>query len=385
MSHRIDDRRSLYRSVSAWLLLSLVTLWPAMAQAQTPPIPSFAVQFWDVPGRTGAISLSQMNRFGEIVGSYYDGADRKRTFLYAPSISVTTAIDLENLCTGGGIPAGWTFDFALDINDQGIILGNLVPVDPTVIEPITGLRPERGFMIDSQAASPSVVLLPEFEGIPKYRPLRLNESGDIVARYWVAGGSTGVFFYNPLLHDEPILLDVDAATVELGERVNGVAMVGGQANPRGTTAYRSFPELGITTYVPNLTNVWWIYGMNDQGNFCGGYNAGPLSMRIIGDQLQPLSPTRTGAWSINNSNDVMLGGGYLFRDDRGTINLTSYLSGAKADITRWKSATTIMTTELGERDATTKYGRMAGYLAFYVNGVWQKTQPFSLTPVAKRR
>ncbi len=260
-----------------------------------------------------------------------------------------------------------------------------MPVDPTVIEPITGLRPERGYMIDSQAPAPSVVLLPEFDGLPKYRPLRMNNAGDIVARYWGEAGATGFFFFNPLLHDEPILLDVDAATMELAERVNGVAMVGGQANPRGTTVFRSFPELGTTTYLPNLNNVFWIYDMNDQGNFAGGYNAGPLNMRIVGDQLQPLSPTRQGAWSINNANDVLLGGGYLYRDDRGSINLTSYLSGAKADITRWKSATTIMTTELGEREATTKYGPMAGYLSFYVNGVRLKEQPFTLTPVARRR
>ncbi len=106
MNHRNDDRRSILRNSLILVLMAIVTCSPSFASAQTPPIPNFAVQFWDVPGRVGAISLSDMNRFGEIVGSYYDVSDRKRSYLYAPSISRTTAIDLEHLCTGGGPPAG---------------------------------------------------------------------------------------------------------------------------------------------------------------------------------------------------------------------------------------------------------------------------------------
>lgn len=386
MNCQTHGSQSIVQKCLLLLCLAFVLNWPGEALAQIPAIPKFAIQYWDVPNRTGAMTLFDMNRSGQIVGYYADATGESHAFLYSPSVNRQTAFDFAATFGGAGVPEGWKYKEARDINDQGIILGVLTTIDPTLVDPVSGKRPVRGFILDTRVPSPSIVLLPELVGISQYHPYHLNNDGDIVGRYWAEDGGRGFFFFNPAEHENLIRLDPIIATADLGERIDGIAMVGGQVNPRGTTVYRCIPELGVMNVVSNITNVWFVNGMNDNGSFvCWHQSVGPRPGRIVGDKLETLAPYNQAPLDINNSNDVVLTGGYLYRDDRGAIALKLYLSGSKADLATWNSTSTVNLNLINDRDSVSKYGVMAGQLDFYVNGVNTRQQPFTLTPIAKRR
>ncbi len=299
-------------------------------------------------------------------------------------ISRTTAFDLEDLFGTEGIPEGWKYRSAYQISNNGLILGALTTIDADIIHPITGKRPEQGFIIDTLSPSPTVTLLPLLDGIAQYRPIKINNAGDMVGLYWAEDGTKGKFFFNPDEDENLRFLDPLTYAVHLGERINGVAVVGGQYGPTGSNVFRWNPATGTTTVVPSVSTVWVLTDINDAGNFSGIQTGKIFGMRIIGDTMQSMWPYSQVANAINNSNDVLLSGGYLYRDDRGTIFLKSYLSGSSADLALWNSATFVWTSKLNNRDTVTKYGQMAGHLNVPVNGA-SRQQPFLLTPIAKKR
>ncbi len=55
-------------------------LLPNTNFAQTPAIPKFAIQYWDVPGRIGSITVTDMNNLGQITGVYKDANDEDCPF-----------------------------------------------------------------------------------------------------------------------------------------------------------------------------------------------------------------------------------------------------------------------------------------------------------------
>ena len=378
------------------LLLSFVFQIPSLAFGQGPAIPKFALRYWDVPGRGSAdIGISAMNNLGQIVGSTTISQVR-RQFIYSPKINPSTAIYFEDAFGNAGIPDGWKWNYVYDINDHGIMVGTLATIDP---DPTTGNHLRRGFILDTLAPQPSVVLLPELDGILEYIPSKINNQGDMVGRYVALDGITGWFFFNPAEHDELIRVDLldpyrvesDESllgTLHLGDRVNGFAMVGGQYATRGSSGnyvYRCFPELG-TFEVSTLPGRVRVHDMNSHGALVGYsgdfYTASHFPIRIDGSQIRTINLSRKSAWDINDTGDVVIEGGYMYRDDRGVINLTSYLSGTKSDINRWKSARFNASTLMNDRGSVSKYGQVAGVLTIDVNGVTQK-QAYLLTPIVR--
>lgn len=350
---------------------------PLFAAGGTSSVVKYRLQYWDVPGRTGPITVENINDRGQVVGYYKPTPTAAyRGFLYDPRLSATQAFDLETLIGGAGLPPGWYISVARDINNHGMILGQMASTNPDTGKPLAW-----PFLLDTTSEAPQVVPLDLPESITKCLASAINDNCDTLLNYPdAASASFRQLFFNPFVHDEPILLDPDAISAHLSNPVDGSpAMVGGTI--RGANlAYWAIPELGVQTY-SSLAAPVGANDMNDAGHLCGIYgNSGSSRpMRLI-----TLPPTTfaygTTAWAINNADDVVIEGGYIYRNETGLTLLRNLLIGSRSDLSTWGKATKTKCRVLAERSTTTNHALVGGTQEFVSGGV-TTIRPFLLTPI----
>lgn len=377
---RISKFLVLFTVLFATTIVGLLPLTSGTAHAgkRKASPPKFQLQYFDIPGRGPLMASGDINDLGQVVGYYQDAAGELRGFFYDPEISATTAIDLETMIGGSGVPEGWHVTHAKSINNFGIILGEMAGID---LE--TGNKVRWGFVIDINAPSPTVIPLPEIPGVDEFsvmRPMSINNDGDILCQY-TADGARWIFVVNPFTQAEPQFLNQpvwDSYSSKIANATSSHSAIVGTRLADGTLA-RWTPE---TNTLQRLEVNGTHAGINDAGHIAGYYNG--FAMRLItpppktfnvGYQLLP------GAGGINNSSDVTIGGGYLYRDDVGLINLTNYLSASTADRALWTGALSKGVGGITERDSKSNYGRMIGSLTFRDSAGQLCRQPFILTPI----
>ncbi len=351
---------------------------PLFAAGGTSSVVKYRLQYWDIPGRTGLIVVENINDLGQVVGFYKPTPTAAyRGFLYDPRLSTTRAFDLETLIGGAGLPPGWSISVARDINNHGMILGQMTSTDPD-----TGKSLVWPFLLDTTAEAPQIAPLVLPEQITFCMANAINDNGDTLCTYLdPAALKLRKFFFNPFVHDEPILLDPDVLSYHLSNPTDGSpamvgGMMGGGSYALGTTAYWAVPELGVQTY-STMAAYTSVNDMNDAGHFCGIYGNRP--MRLI-----TLPPTTfaygTSARAINNADDVVIEGGYLYRNETGLTLLKNLLSGSRADLSTWGKATKTKCNLLAERSTTTNHALVGGTQEFVSGGV-TTIRPFLLTPI----
>ncbi|HAN96904.1 MAG TPA: hypothetical protein DCQ98_05465 [Planctomycetaceae bacterium] len=369
--------------LAALLAASLVTFEPLTAKLPlaAATVVKYQLQYWDIPGRTGPIYVENINDAGQIVGYYKPTptADA-RGFLYDPRLSTTQAFDFEALIGGAGLPPGWSLSVARDINNHGMILGQMSSTDP-----VTGKSLVWPFLLDTTAEDLQIAPLVLPEQITFCKAYAINDNGDTLCTYLDPEASKfRNIFFNPFVHETPILLDPEVLSYHLSNPTDGSpAMVGGMMGgsyPLGTTAYWAVPELGVQTYT-TMAAFTSVSDMNDAGHFCGVYANRP--MRMI-----TLPPTTfaygTVARAINNADDVVIEGGYVYRNETGLTLLKNLLSGSRTDLSTWGKATRTKCNLLTERQANTNHARIGGTQEFVANGV-TTIRPFLLTPIVVKR
>jgi hypothetical protein len=352
-------------------ILCLAITSPAHAQTggKAPAIPKFQIQYWHVPGSVGNFSYTNVNNYGQIAGNYTDTNGQARAFLYKPQVNLTTAMDVEAMTANAGVPAGWRISGAVGINDHGVLLGTLTRKDPD-----TGVVTQWPYRLDTLAQSPAVVPLPNLPGVSEAFTVAINNDGDILCRYGGTPGSRSVFVFNPATQTVPYFLDKIVTNVHLGNSTTaGSAIVGGRY--ADGSLFRWVPA---TNMVANIGVSMVPFGMNDQGVMAGQYNGFAARLITAPPRTFSVSPV---AWDVNNSNDLAISRGYLYRDDVGYVTIKNYLSGSTADLALWSAASTDLTYCLNERQSATGFSQIAGYLSF-TDG---SRQPYLLTPIAKPR
>jgi hypothetical protein len=374
-------RKALSISLLAVIAAAALLAGQQTVQGQVPKIPKFTIKYFDVPGGT-SILVSDINNLGQVVGSYRDAADVQRTYLMDPAISPHMGIDLEVFVGGAGIPEGWELQSAGSISHTGVIFGTMHRLDP-----VTGLRIDQWpYIINSRAANPEVIPIPD-PGLPgKLIALRINVAGDLLIRQEV-DGLASLVFWNPATGAPPATFREPWAGLQMGNPIGGKGAVVGMELQSGEVV-RWYPDSGEIVSLGSYTLV--IFGMNDWGTMVGQILTSPglgKPFRMITAPPQIFTqPNLSVAWDINNANDfVLTGPAQLYRDDRGLIPLTSYVTGTKADVATWKNASSSFPTKINDRDTKTKYGQIAGRLSLKDASGQTYYQPYVLTPVGFQR
>jgi uncharacterized membrane protein len=359
--------------------------------APPPPLPPirYRIQYWTIPNADPTTaSLNGMNNLGQIVGWYYNLAGSRRGYLYDPlSIDSHVAVDLETHVGGAGVPSGWRISGALGINDDGIIVGSVSPsedADATV---------RQGFVLDTQAAVPQVVLLPNWGAWSYTYARQINDNGDILGVYENPDDSTGLYFYNPNDPNSPYFLD-DVQTNGLLNNPTATrpAQVGGTFDNGTQAPFRWTPQSNTLETFGTLTTVGGVRGMNDAGTLCGSTRSGKPStiypMRVNLPPAQLLSNIY-GPWGqdINSTGDVLLASagtksGGLYRDDwpayGNSVDVNKLVTGTQAELATWASASSTALYLINDRISGINAGEIAGYLRF-TDGTNAR---FLLVPVA---
>ncbi|MCA9038428.1 MAG: hypothetical protein KDA91_25055 [Planctomycetaceae bacterium] len=373
--------RKLLLSLAAAMLLAGLSDVALAQKSRKPSPPKFQLQYFNVPGRGALMSAADINNLGQVVGYYEDSVGHLRAFFYDPAISATTAMDLEAMIDGAGVPTGWRLTHARSINDGGIILGEMAGSDPETGEPVRW-----GFVLDTLSTEPAVIPLPDIPGVDEFsrlRPVDINNNGDILC-YYSANGALWNVVFNPFLQSGPWFLDQPVWGSYSNKIGNATASSGAIVGIRladGTLA-RWIPESDLLVNLGVGSNVMCV-DINDAGYMVGSYNNSP--MRLI---TPPPKTFNVGVqltnWAsgINNSNDVSISSGYLYRDDIGLVNLSSYLSGTTVDRTLWSNAALKGLGKIADRNVTSKYGQMIGTLSIRNADGTLYYQPYLLTPIA---
>ena len=115
-----------------------------------PPPVNYGIQFWTFPQGDGSV-LNKMNNLGQVVGRCWgsNGTAPNHGFIYDPSVDPDTAIDLNDLNVAGFPPppagyTGWMIGSAVGINDNGVVVGYLQPVNTG-----SGAGPRMGYILDT--------------------------------------------------------------------------------------------------------------------------------------------------------------------------------------------------------------------------------------------
>jgi hypothetical protein len=380
-----------------WLALALWATFCAEAFSQkTKPLPlppiRYHIQFWDVPNPGGVRIPQSMNNHGQVVGHYKDTVGQNRAFLY-DSILPETALDLEELIGGRGIPVGWSIRGAMAINRHGLVVGALGPSDN---------GPARAaFVLDLNAESPEVIQLPNWGEWSYYIAVGINDAGDIlgVARD-PDDGTYLLFFYNPTYAALPLFLPGAGSTrvgggCFLNNQVGELpAQVGGTLNDGSDTPFRWTPATGDLRVFSGLNNEF-VFGMNDSGTMCGytdvttssgsGKNATtttqryPMRLSTLPANVLTRAPGQS-ARSINAAGDVLISNGTIYRDDWGAfgnyVDVNKLVVGTPDDLAIWSSADSKIWWYMNDRRTANDCGQIMGSLS--INGVLFQ---FLLSPV----
>jgi len=342
--------------------------------AKPPALPPvrYVVQIWDWPVVGGLGDVNDINNLGQAVG-YYDVPGLPRSaYFYDPFVDPDQAVDLNDFVAGRGVPAGWRIASGTGINDQGIVVGYLRPNDPTVFA-------QRGFVLDTNAETPAIVLLPNHGAWVNFYPANVNENGDVRAVY-SENGLTYIYFFNlsdpsaPLFLNAPIYGSINTGSLNnpIGNRS---AQIGGRL--ADGTPYRWTPGVQLETFAGlGIESVWDI---NDEGVLCGRAkrtvtttSKGKTTTTTYQNPMRLTQPpvnyltgvTNQDGVAINSSADVLIWNGILYRDDWGAfanyVDVNKLLTGSNAQLTVWFSTTNIGWDLMNNRGGSASAGQIAG-------------------------
>jgi hypothetical protein len=377
--------------VTCLLLFGFLLIGPpqeesSAARPKAPPLPPvrYDIQYWTIPGATSnSVSINGLNNPGQIVGWYIDLGGHRRGYLYDPEIDPVSAVDLESMIAGAGVPDGWTIIGALDINDHGIVVGSISPLGDE------GANVREGFVLDIHAPTPQIVVLPNFGDWDYTYARQINENGDVLGVYETASGTPGLYFYNPNDADSPYLLPNVQTTALLNNPVGTrPAQVGGTF-PSGAP-FRWTPQSNQLTTFGSFVAYGGIRGINDAGTLCGSLRKSLTTypMRLNSLPAQQLSSSY-GPWgqAINSTGDLLIAtagtnGGAVYRDDWGAYGkygeLKKLVVGTSSEVATWQTASSVALYLMNDRDLPSNAGQITGFLRLS-NGSFL---PFLLTPVA---
>lgn len=367
-----------------------------------PPV-TYAIQYWSLPAGYNLSYVSRMNNRGQIVGYMTDAENKRFGFLYDRGISASAAIDLNSVTSG--VPEGWKIAAAAGINDQGVLVGNLAPLnDESVRKP---------FLLDTSAELPWVVVpLPDWNST-RTTASDINENGDVFGYLTGTDGQQYAYLYNPAdgspqFLDTPIRSNVYAGFLNNPDpSTNRPAQVTGYlADGQGFvgTPFRWTPGAPLETF-SSLQNAV-VTGINDAGTICGSTEVtetitvpGPgkktttrtvttrYPMRL-GTSLELLQGIPAeGAGTINATGDLILfnGSTVLYRDDwtayGNYVNINQLVAGSAADENSWFNTADVIDLQLmNDRGGPANCAQIGGR-AWNSADYYGTVRGFLLTPV----
>ena len=366
---------------------------------ELPPI-KYQIQLWEMPNgdQNGTGWTNDVNILGQVVGWYNTASGDRHGYLYDPG--TTAAVDLNDIGVVG-IPTDlpWYIRSAVGINDFGDIVGYLRLLG------VTGIR--RGYVLNMNllnADPPQLTTLPDSDWSDTYAR-SINNDGDVLGRYRKndVNYDRGAYVFTSGLYgdaDEKVtkLLGGDTMTrIFMSNRnQDGVPLFAGLlANEDGSrTAFRLTPRLTpeqpeelleLFDESADELAISDVYGINDSGVFCGGYD------RVVGTRgkrtIYALTPFRYGAtlesfpgsgwWaeSINNSNDFVTSDLY-YHDEWGYVNPNDLIGPLDPEAANWAARSGLAIQKLNARDAT-NFGQIIGAIGLGDGS----SRMFTLTPV----
>lgn len=370
-----SSRFSLVAASTVALLAFAVSPQPAFSGKPKPPPPppqpvKYEVQFWNSPGG-GYPNIDSMNNNGQVVGWYTTTGGSQRAFLYDPGVNPTVAVDLNSIVAP---PTGWVIASAVDINDQGMIVGYLQSTDGSQTV---------GYFLDTLAATPALLPLPT-QGSTYSYGRRINESGDIAGVYRDASGTWGAYVYN-VPSDTIIDLNValqTAASVDINNPTpahDTQICLQIQDGSAFGAPYRWTRGHGLERISGTNTRV---VAINDSGTVSGSTYSGKPSRQypfLYSTSLQVLTAVQGQASSINSSGDL-LAAPNIYHGDQGFLQIGKLLDTADPDAAALLSATggNVGGLCMNDRIPGPDFGQIVGVTQL-PNGGWL---PYFLTPVA---
>ena len=390
---RISDhkKRSPRRTILCALLVGaavVASAWirtePAHAGKPKPPPPPpppvlYEIQFWQTPN-PGA-TIDKMNNNGQVVGHFTATDGTEHAFLYDPAKNAAMAVDLNSQVTP---PQGWTITSAVDINDQGVIVGYLQTPD--------GLH-RSGYVLDTTVAPLALQPLPD-QGSTFAMGWRINESGDVLGVYGEPSGKYGAYVYNPALNNgAPVDLNVTMISplADMNNPVPGAhdTQVTVQVDD-GTNIgkpLRWTRGQGFDSYATTTTRA---IAINDSGTICGWttpVKSGrpyPFRDSYPTDAMDILTIAALqggSAVAINSSGDLLItvnntSTGYVYQDTYGALSIVSLLDPADPDVELFLSYTQFYAYDMNDRVSSAPFGQIVGLIVL-ADGT---AHPYVLTP-----
>ncbi len=365
----------------------------------TPPV-QYEIQFWTWPQGDGCW-VNKMNDYDPVTGTcqvvghcwFTDGTGENHGFLYDPSKDPNTAIDL-NAFGISNIPDGWMISSAVDINNNGVIVGSLLPKgsawDNTV---------KMGFILDTKAASLALERLPDPLPSAYWTCMRINNSNDVLVGYKdVTTGAWGAKIYHRSTGTWGVDLGVQGVFLDYLQ-MNDSGQVALQLSGNGG-AYRWDPPSGGATsgtLVPIGGNHTTARGINVLGTVCGstvakvkGLAMGtPFPFRFL-SSLEVLSSQAGNAVAINSDQDLFgqhfdakggydTGRPYVYQDRYGFLALDSLIDPTDAaDAATWAS-NYAEAVDMNNRTGTPGFGQVTGRM-YPANNLSAPWGAYLLTP-----
>jgi|GEM_PF-6979867 len=368
-SHRFN----LFVAGTTALIILAVSQQEAFSGKPKPPPPPppvlYEVQFWSVPN--GNPIIDSINNRGQVVGWYSTASGSQHAFLYDPAFNPTSAIDLNSIVAA---PSGWVVASAVDINDQGVIVGYLETTDGAQAT---------GFILDITEATPALHPLPT-QGSTNSWGRRINEYGDVTGVYERADGTWGAYVYNLLTNTVVDLNITSLGTISI--EINNptqthdtqvcLQLHNGSAFgiPLRWTRGHGFEQIpGTNTLVDSI---------NDSGTVCGSTYSGKPSRQyafLYPTSLQILTAVSGGAHCLNSAGDF-LNSPNVYHSTRGLLSIGNLIDTSDPDGARLISVTggSVGGQVMNDRIPGADFGQIAG-MTQLSNGSWL---PYLLTPKA---
>ncbi|MFT5522212.1 MAG: hypothetical protein ACI9HK_000153 [Pirellulaceae bacterium] len=248
---------------------------------------------------------------------------------------------------------GWSKSRCSGLNTQGQVVGLLEKV-------VNGERVRVGFYLDldifAATPTPTWEYLPEPAGSTFSYGRDINNNGDVLAKFSL-GGVQHAYLFNPTTETEYNTLKDPATGAPLtvnDATLNDFRQVAGQHGGGGGTFLLN-PGVSLETlplaYANGINNIGTVIGSADQTVETGtGKKTTTTTLSVAAqvtfDGLEPLNDTSSGSSDINPSGDV-IGKEYVGRNlvflshsELGLLYLDELVTGSQGDMDFWFSADT---------------------------------------------